>query len=51
MSGSVFALEYAMITVRKFQPFLKVYARAVAMPETWLDAFMADREHIALEAT
>ncbi len=36
MSGSVFALDYAVIALRKFQPFPKVCARAADMPETRL---------------
>lgn len=41
---------YAMIAEGRFPPFLKLSARAAAMPEVWLDRFIADRAAAALEA-
>jgi prophage regulatory protein len=34
---------YAMIAEGRFPPFLKLSERASAMPESWLDAFIARR--------
>ncbi|NDV86546.1 AlpA family phage regulatory protein [Aurantimonas aggregata] len=39
---------YQMIAEERFPPFLKLSTRASAMPEAWLDAFIARRAEIAI---
>ncbi|WP_170790811.1 helix-turn-helix transcriptional regulator [Ruegeria lacuscaerulensis] len=42
---------YAMIAEGDFPPFLKVSARAAALPESWLDCFVQDRAKTALKSS
>lgn len=39
---------YAMIAEGRFPPFVKLSARASALPESWLAAFIASRANVAL---
>ncbi|WP_413721120.1 helix-turn-helix transcriptional regulator [Silicimonas sp. MF1-12-2] len=45
------SLVYAMIAEGTFPPFLKVSARAAAMPEAWLESFVESRAEHALTQT
>ena len=42
---------YAMIAEGSFPPLLKISARASALPEAWLNAFIDDRAKAALGET
>lgn len=42
---------YLMIAAREFPPFLKLSERTSALPESWLDAFLASKAQDALRAT
>ena len=44
------AQVYEMIKNGQFPPFLKLSARASALPESWLDAFVEHRAQVALTA-
>lgn len=44
------AQVYEMIRNGHFPPFLKLSARAAALPESWLDAFIEHRAQAALIA-
>jgi len=39
---------YQMIAEERFPPFMKLSTRASAMPEAWLDAFIARRAKVAI---
>ena len=39
---------YQMISEGRFPPFIPLSTRAVALPESWLDAFLEARAHAAL---
>lgn len=40
---------YQMISEGRFPPFIPLSTRAVALPESWLDAFLEARAQAALE--
>jgi len=41
---------YALIADGLFPPFVKLSARASAMPEAWLDCFISERARLAIAA-
>lgn len=41
---------YAMISEGRFPPFIKLSKRASALPESWLDSFIAARACVAIDA-
>ena len=50
LTGLCKAQIYNLINEGVFPPFIKIGKRASAMPQTWLDAYIAERAAIALEA-
>lgn len=48
-SGLSKSQVYALIAEGAFPPFIKLSARASAMPEAWLDCFIAQKARSALQ--
>jgi predicted DNA-binding transcriptional regulator AlpA len=48
-SGLSKSQVYALIAEGAFPPFIKLSARASAMPEAWLDCFIAHKARSALQ--
>lgn len=49
-SGLSKSQVYALIAEGAFPPFIKLSARASAMPEAWLDCFIAHKARSALQS-